>query len=681
MWNGQYPRFPIRVHKYGNNHSITESDCPRHTTVVACTPMLRGYLLPLIIVLGASAALLTLWRGDARADEPDWPRLRLDLFATGLSQPVDMTHTGDGSGRLFVVERAGRVRIIKNGILLPDAFLDIRPLVGSDNLEQGLLGIAFPPGFAEKQHFYLDYTDLRGDTIVARYRVLPTNLNRADPNSAEIILTIAQPFPNHNGGQIAFGPGDGFLYIGMGDGGAGGDPFDNGQNPNTLLGKILRIDVETGVSPYAIPITNPYTVTAGYRGEIWAMGLRNPWRFSFDRLTGDLYIGDVGQNLWEEIDFQAADSAGGENYGWRRMEGRHCYNPHDCDPIGLVLPISEYEHSQGCAVTGGRVYRGEEQPRLRGIYFYADYCSGRLWGLRRGEIAGDLAWQNQLLFIAPFPIAAFGEDQAGNLYIANFRNGALYRLVDSFAVWLPLLHTIAAPTPARALVGRPSIFPLEYQHSPRTTGAMLNFQTHLPTHPSDDPPLLVLLHGRGADESDMLALAPFFPDAIVVAARAPYPAASWGYGPGFAWYRYLGGVRPDPDHYQHSLDELDNLLDLLPGALPIRSGPLVLGGFSQGGTVSLGYALSHPGRVHTLLNLSGFLPDHPAVRVTPETIAVTRFYWPHGTLDPAVPFSYAQEGRAQLLATDACLVAPDYPIAHTLIRAEIDDIRELLRTI
>lgn len=210
---------------------------------------------------------------------------------------------------------------------------------------------------------------------------------------------------------------------------------------------------------------------------------------------------------------------------------------------------------------------------------------------------------------------------------------------------------------------------------------MLSFQTRLPTHPNDAPPLLVLLHGRGADESDMLALAPFFPDAIVVAARAPYPSAPWGYGPGFAWYRYLGGVRPDPDHYQHSLDELDNLLDLLPRALPIPPGPLVLGGFSQGGTVSLGYTLSHPGRVHTVLNLSGFLPDHPAVRVTPETVAVTRFYWPHGALDPAIPFAYAQEGRAQILATGACLAAPDYPIAHTLIRAEIDDIRELLRTL
>lgn len=210
---------------------------------------------------------------------------------------------------------------------------------------------------------------------------------------------------------------------------------------------------------------------------------------------------------------------------------------------------------------------------------------------------------------------------------------------------------------------------------------MLTYHLTLPPQPADGDPLLVLLHGRGADESDMAPLARFFPDVMLVAPRAPFPAAPWGYGPGYAWYRYLGGVRPDPEHFQHSLDELHLLLEALPARLPVQPGPLILGGFSQGGTVSLGYTLCHPERVHTVLNLSGFLADHPAVKVTPQAVAYTRFYWPHGTLDGNVPYSYAQQGRAQLLAADAFLAAPDYPIGHTIVREEIDDIRELLRMI
>lgn len=210
---------------------------------------------------------------------------------------------------------------------------------------------------------------------------------------------------------------------------------------------------------------------------------------------------------------------------------------------------------------------------------------------------------------------------------------------------------------------------------------MLTYQTALPSQPADGDPLLILLHGRGADETDMAALASFFPDVMVVAPRAPFPGAPWGYGPGYAWYRYLGGVRPDPHHYQHSLDELHALIEALPSRLPVQPGPLFLGGFSQGGTVSLGYTLCHPESVHTILNLSGFLADHPSVRVTPQAVAHTRIYWPHGTLDGSVPHAIAQQGRAQLLAADAFLAAPDYPMGHTIIRDEIDDIRELLRTI
>ncbi len=216
---------------------------------------------------------------------------------------------------------------------------------------------------------------------------------------------------------------------------------------------------------------------------------------------------------------------------------------------------------------------------------------------------------------------------------------------------------------------------------PNEMPSMLSYQIVLPPHPVADAPLLVMLHGRGADETDMLALAPFFPQATLVAPRAPFPAAPLGYGPGYAWYRYLGGARPDPDHFQHSLDELHALLDSLPSRLPLPPGPLFLGGFSQGGTVSLGYTLCHPERVHTILNLSGFLADHPAVQVTPQAVAHTRFYWPHGALDANIPHTLAQQGRAQLLAVDAFLAAPDYPIGHTITRAEIDDISELLRTI
>jgi glucose/arabinose dehydrogenase len=209
----------------------------------------------------------------------------------------------------------------------------------------------------------------------------------------------------------------------MGDGGSGGDPQNNAQNPASLLGKILRIDVESGVTPYAIPPTNPFIQQAGYLKEIWALGLRNPWRFSFDRLTGDLYIADVGQEVYEEVDFQPASSTGGENYGWRLMEGAHCYNSATCNQSGLVLPVTEYNHSQGCSITGGMVYRGWSYQSLRGIYFYADYCSGRIWGLRRrGQV-----WRNALLLnTSSFGISSFGEDQAGNLYIANLSTGDIY---------------------------------------------------------------------------------------------------------------------------------------------------------------------------------------------------------------------------------------------------------------
>jgi glucose/arabinose dehydrogenase len=236
---------------------------------------------------------------------------------------------------------------------------------------------------------------------------------------------------------LAFGPNDGYLYAGIGDGGSGGDPNNNGQNTAAFLGKILRLDVETGnPNSYTIPSTNPFTQTGIHRGEIWALGVRNPWRFSFDRQTGDLYIGDVGQNIYEEIDFQAAASGGGQNYGWKTMEGTHCFGSTTCDQTGLTLPVAEYTHSDGCSVTGGFVYRGQTFPELQGIYLYADYCSGKVWGLR--FVGGN--WQNTQLLSTTHSISTFGEDEAGNLYLTSYDTGEIYQvIVLTEKVYLPIV--------------------------------------------------------------------------------------------------------------------------------------------------------------------------------------------------------------------------------------------------
>ncbi len=394
--------------------------------------------------------LLILWAScaaPARAQSgADWPQLILTPVVGGLQSPVHITHAGDGSGRLFVVEQPGRIRLIKGGALLGAPFLDIRDRVGCCG-ERGLLSVAFPPDYESKGYFYVNYTGKSGDTIVARFSVT-ADPDVADPGSEEIVLTVDQPYANHNGGQLAFGPADGYLYIGMGDGGSAGDPQNRAQNPAELLGKILRIDVESGFRPYVVPVTNPYTRTVGYRGEIWALGLRNPWRFSFDRQTADLYIGDVGQGAWEEIDFQAAASPGGENYGWRIMEGSHCYNSATCDQTGLVLPVAEYNHSLGCSVTGGMVYRGQDYPRMQGVYFYGDYCTGTVWGLRR---AGT-AWQSNVLLTTAFSISTFGEDESGNVYLADY-GGDIYLLGD-------VLATTPTPTPTPLLTPAPTHTPL-----------------------------------------------------------------------------------------------------------------------------------------------------------------------------------------------------------------------------
>ncbi|NJK79081.1 MAG: PQQ-dependent sugar dehydrogenase [Chloroflexaceae bacterium] len=370
-----------------------------------------------------------------------WPELELGNEISGLERPVFITHAGDGSGRIFVVEQEGRIRIIRDGALLETPFLNIPGRVLCCG-ERGLLSVAFPPDYATTGQLYVYYTDQNnnGATVVSRFSI-SDDPDRADGTSEEVLLTIDQPFDNHNGGQLAFGPNDGYLYIGTGDGGSGGDPQDRAQTTSDLLGKILRIDVTRtmGELPYAIPPTNPYTQTAGYAPEIWALGLRNPWRFSFDRATGDLYIGDVGQGSIEEISYQPAASTGGENYGWRCKEGSNDFNmSDDCANLQLVDPVVEYPHDVSCSVTGGYVYRGPAFPLMQGVYIYGDYCSGYVWGLRRNS---EQNWENILLLETGFfgSLSSFGEDEAGNLYIANLANGAIVQVIDT-----------AAPPPATA---------------------------------------------------------------------------------------------------------------------------------------------------------------------------------------------------------------------------------------
>jgi len=356
---------------------------------------------------------------------PTFPAIALTTVASGFASPVDMADPGDGSGRLFVVEQAGRVRIVQGGQVGATPFLDITDRVRCCG-ERGLLGIALPPGYQQKGYFYVNYTTEalgRLQTRISRFRVTADS-TVADPASEEIVLVYDQPYGNHNGGGLAFGP-DGFLYIGTGDGGSGGDPENRAQNRGDLLGKMLRIDVETG-SPltYTVPATNPFVGQADVLPEIWAFGLRNPWRYSFDRQTGDLLIADVGQSAWEEINFQPATSPGGENYGWRITEGNHCYNPNPCDTAGQTLPIAEYDRSSGRSVTGGFVYRGAAWPALQGIYLYADYVTGRIWGLR----FDGARWENRLLLETGRNISSFGQDGAGEVYVIDHA-GVLLRVV------------------------------------------------------------------------------------------------------------------------------------------------------------------------------------------------------------------------------------------------------------
>ena len=347
----------------------------------------------------------------------------LEAVASGLDRPVYLTHSGDGLQRLFLVEKPGRVRLLRDGNLLPDPYLDIHDRVGSAGSEQGLLGLAFHPRFAENGQFFVDYTDLNGNTVISRFQADPS-ADQIEASSEKVLLRIDQPYANHNGGVLAFGP-DGFLYIGVGDGGSAGDPFGAGQRLNTLLGKILRLDVDNG-DPYALPPDNPLSGQSDARPEIWATGLRNPWRFSFDRATREMWIGDVGQNQYEEIDLQPA-GAGGLNYGWNAMEALHDYQGGYRE--GLTLPVWEYDHSQGCSVTGGYVYRGQALPALGGVYLFGDYCAGTVWALARTPEGG---WNAVALLATGLNISSFGEDEAGEVYLVDL-GGSIYRIVATAA--------------------------------------------------------------------------------------------------------------------------------------------------------------------------------------------------------------------------------------------------------
>ncbi len=368
-------------------------------------------LLPLLLT-----GLVVACRGDSGPPPPPPPPASgLGLADVGtFSYPVLVTSPPGDNGRIFVVEKAGVIKIVKLGTTLATPFLDFRGKVSTGG-EQGLLGLAFHPGYATNGLFVINYTDPAGDTKVSVFRAAAADPDRADPASEQVALSVDQPFANHNGGMVAFGP-DGHLYIGMGDGGSGGDPQGNGQKRTTLLGKMVRLAV-SGSGQVTVPSDNPFAGQSGVRPEIWSLGLRNPWRFSFDRTTGDLYIGDVGQNAVEEIDALPLAASKGANFGWNLMEGKSCFGSASCNQQGLVLPVLDYTHANGaCSVTGGYVYRGTAISGLAGTYFYADYCRGwvRSFRLVNGAVTDEREWSD----LAPSgQITSFGQDGSGELYL------------------------------------------------------------------------------------------------------------------------------------------------------------------------------------------------------------------------------------------------------------------------
>ena len=381
-------------------------------------PRLPNRLLPIAALL---LLALTALAGVAHVPIPALPTLQLERVFPALTfeRPVLLTHAGDGSGQVYVVEQHGVIhRIDPATPEQTDVFLDISPRVSRRGNEEGLLGLAFDPAFAENGRFYVYYSAASPRrSVLSRFETGSGGLGDAAAES--VLLEVPQPFSNHNGGMIEFGP-DGMLYVALGDGGSAGDPRRHGQDLGTLLGTILRIDVTSGNgAPYAIPADNPFVGRSGARGEIWAYGLRNAWRFSFDRETGDLWTGDVGQNALEEVDVVRR----GGNYGWNVMEGSRCFRSASCNADGFEPPAAEYGREMGCSITGGYVYRGERLPDLRGVYLYADFCSGRIWGLRYD---GERVTEQAQLARAEFQIPSFGEDEAGEVYVLGF-DGGIYR--------------------------------------------------------------------------------------------------------------------------------------------------------------------------------------------------------------------------------------------------------------
>lgn len=392
---------------------------------------MKTYLIATMLVLALCLGLSLAQEAEetqeaiiSRDAAPSAAEIAFTEFASGFNRPLYLTHAGDGSERLFVLEQTGRVWIMKDGLRSQQPFLDLSDIITATAnrtySEQGLLGLAFHPDYAENGRFFVNYTDRSGGTVVARYQVSLGDPDLADANSGQIVFQLQQPFANHNGGHIDFGP-DAYLYITLGDGGSANDPLGAGQNRRLLLGSILRIDVD-GALPYAIPPDNPFVGSDSALDEIWAYGLRNVWRFSFDRATGDMYLADVGQNLLEEVNFQPAGSSGGENYGWNVWEGTNPFAGGDA--IGHVPPVFEYQHALGCSVTGGYVYRGSAIPQLEAVYIFGDYCTGRVWAMYRD---GDLNWQTNELANTGWAISSFGEDEAGEIYLVDYA-GTIYRI-------------------------------------------------------------------------------------------------------------------------------------------------------------------------------------------------------------------------------------------------------------
>ena len=345
-----------------------------------------------------------------------WATVSLKKVYSGFKEPLYLVEANDNSGNIYVVEKGGKIVSINKGI--KTTFLDISDKVRGRETERGLLGVAFHPDFKNNGRYFVYYTDVKGAVIISEFNSATGNQNE------KVLLKISHPYSNHNGGQLAFGP-DGYLYIGTGDGGGGGDHLNNGQNKLTLLGKILRIDINSE-DPYGIPPDNPFVDKTG-EDEIWAYGLRNPWRFSFDPKTSDLYISDVGQNEWEEINFQPANSKGGENYGWRILEGFHTFkNDNETNINTLTMPVMEYNHSEGCSVTGGYVYRGEQYKELDGTYFFGDFCTGTIRGLRKRN--GE--WEFANFLKTDHMISSSGMDQGGNIYVVDFKSGNIYKIVS-----------------------------------------------------------------------------------------------------------------------------------------------------------------------------------------------------------------------------------------------------------